>query len=969
LASLSEENYNPEEYLLDTLDDLDIGFVKVGNDSIILNHNLTFNKIFGYNPEESLIDTKILDYWLSSEESNKFREILFKNGIVKKYITPAKKFDGKKIFLQLNFKLNKNSNGEVISSEGTFFDISERIKNEQKLKESEEKWRAITKYTPDHIWVIDTNYKLSFVNYTIPELSVDEVIGNHYSNFVQKEYLEQHEEILKEIMKTGKTIRWETGYLDNYGKQLYFDVHSGPIFKEGKVIGIVTRSTDITERKKVEQKLKESEEKYRTLFESSKDGILFTNIEGKIMDCNQTYLDMLGYTLAEIKEFSYQQLTPEKWHEMETDIFNNQFLPRGYSGEFEKEYIRKDKKIVPISINVWLIKDDQGNNKGMWGIVRDISERKQADETLKASELMLRKSQEIGKIGSFEMTLATNDIVWSDQLYKLFGLKKEGRIIDYEKVLALIHPDDRERAIKASSDAAKERKPYTIEHRVVHPDGRILDLLITGDVIRNEKNEIVKIGGTVQDITERKKKEDELRLHSEIMNNISEGVYLIRLENLIIVYANPRFEEMFGYEPNEMIGKYVVIVNAPTDKTPEEIKDEIMGILKETGEWHGEVQNIKKDGTPFWCYANVSLFDHPEFGRVIVSVHTDITERKKKEMEIINLAQFPSENPYPVLRVNINRVMYINKAGQKLLNVVDSDQIPENFQESVKKTFESNQISESEATFDRRIYSFTIRPVKDQDYVNIYGMDITERKHVEENLKEVNKLKSEFLRRASHELKTPLISIKGFSDLILSLYSEQLDTGIVSKLEEINNGCERLQNLINNLLKTSRLESAELKPKLQKEDLSFLIKFCVHELESLAETRKQSIKLDIDNELYANIEKEEIHDVLSNLLTNAIKYTPPNGKIEIKTELKKDLVVVSVKDNGIGFTKDQKTKIFQQFGKIERYGQGLDLGIDGTGLGLYISKRIVKSHGGKIWMESEGKSRGSTFYFTLQTVK
>ncbi|KKK41094.1 MAG: Signal transduction histidine kinase [Candidatus Lokiarchaeum sp. GC14_75] len=969
MASLSEENYNPEEYLLDTLDDLDIGFVKVGNDSIILNHNLTFNKIFGYNPEESLIDTKILDYWLSSEESNKFREILFKNGIVKKYITPAKKFDGKKIFLQLNFKLNKNSNGEVISSEGTFFDISERIKNEQKLKESEEKWRAITKYTPDHIWVIDTNYKLSFVNYTIPELSVDEVIGNHYSNFVQKEYLEQHEEILKEIMKTGKTIRWETGYLDNYGKQLYFDVHSGPIFKEGKVIGIVTRSTDITERKKVEQKLKESEEKYRTLFESSKDGILFTNIEGKIMDCNQTYLDMLGYTLAEIKEFSYQQLTPEKWHEMETDIFNNQFLPRGYSGEFEKEYIRKDKKIVPISINVWLIKDDQGNNKGMWGIVRDISERKQADETLKASELMLRKSQEIGKIGNFEMTLATNDIVWSDQLYKLFGLKKEGRIIDYEKVLALIHPDDRERAIKASSDAAKERKPYTIEHRVVHPDGRILDLLITGDVIRNEKNEIVKIGGTVQDITERKKKEDELRLHSEIMNNISEGVYLIRLENLIIVYANPRFEEMFGYEPNEMIGKYVVIVNAPTDKTPEEIKDEIMGILKETGEWHGEVQNIKKDGTPFWCYANVSLFDHPEFGRVIVSVHTDITERKKKEMEIINLAQFPSENPYPVLRVNINRVMYINKAGQKLLNVVDSDQIPENFQESVKKTFESNQISESEATFDRRIYSFTIRPVKDQDYVNIYGMDITERKHVEENLKEVNKLKSEFLRRASHELKTPLISIKGFSDLILSLYSEQLDTGIVSKLEEINNGCERLQNLINNLLKTSRLESAELKPKLQKEDLSFLIKFCVHELESLAETRKQSIKLDIDNELYANIEKEEIHDVLSNLLTNAIKYTPPNGKIEIKTELKKDLVVVSVKDNGIGFTKDQKTKIFQQFGKIERYGQGLDLGIDGTGLGLYISKRIVKSHGGKIWMESEGKSRGSTFYFTLQTVK
>ncbi len=230
-------------------------------------------------------------------------------------------------------------------------------------------------------------------------------------------------------------------------------------------------------------------------------------------------------------------------------------------------------------------------------------------------------------------------------------------------------------------------------------------------------------------------------------------------------------------------------------------------------------------------------------------------------------------------------------------------------------------------------------------------------------------MKTEFLRRASHELKTPLISIKGFSDLILSLYADQLDPVITSKIREINDGCERLQNIINNLLKTSRLESPDLLPNKQKEELSFLIKFCVHELESLAEGRNQSIKLNIHNDLYANIEKEEIHDVLSNLLTNAIKYTPPMGKIEIKTDLKEDSVVVSISDNGIGFTEEEKTKIFQQFGKIERYGQGLDLGIDGTGLGLYISKRIVESHSGKIWMESDGKNKGSTFYFTLPTAK
>ncbi len=260
---------------------------------------------------------------------------------------------------------------------------------------------------------------------------------------------------------------------------------------------------------------------------------------------------------------------------------------------------------------------------------------------------------------------------------------------------------------------------------------------------------------------------------------------------------------------------------------------------------------------------------------------------------------------------------------------------------------------------------------EDMKFKHLIGIsrDITNRKNLEQKLKEVNKLKSEFLRRASHELKTPLISIKGFSDLILYLHKDQLNIEIISKLREITEGCERLQNIINSLIKASKLESPELLPNKKKEDLSFLIKFCVHELESLAKGRNQLIKLEIHDNLYVNIEKEEIHDVLSNLLSNAIKYTPPNGKIEIKTELKEDFVVVSVIDNGIGFTEDQKKKIFQQFGKIDRDGQGLDLGIDGTGLGLYISKRIVELHGGKIWLESEGKNKGSSFYFILPTAK
>ncbi len=141
------------------------------------------------------------------------------------------------------------------------------------------------------------------------------------------------------------------------------------------------------------------------------------------------------------------------------------------------------------------------------------------------------------------------------------------------------------------------------------------------------------------DITDRKQEEAELRFNSEIMAHIAEAVYLVRFEDGIIVYANSQFELMFGYGPGEMLGKNVTIVNAPTEKNPEEIAREIMTELAETGFWKGEVNNIKKDGTAFWCFASVTVFNHSQFGKVLISVHLDITEQKKAESMVLNLNQ------------------------------------------------------------------------------------------------------------------------------------------------------------------------------------------------------------------------------------------------------------------------------------------------------------------------------------------
>jgi len=121
--------------------------------------------------------------------------------------------------------------------------------------------------------------------------------------------------------------------------------------------------------------------------------------------------------------------------------------------------------------------------------------------------------------------------------------------------------------------------------------------------------------------------------------------------------------------------------------------------------------------------------------------------------------------------------------------------------------------------------------------------------------------------------------------------------------------------------------------------------------------------------MITNFEKEKIYEVLMNLVSNAIKYTPTNGKITISSEVQNGNYVISVQDTGIGLTDEEKAKIFKKFGKIERYGKGLDVVSEGSGLGLYISKKIIELHKGNIWVESEGRKKGSTFYFSLPIIK
>jgi PAS domain S-box-containing protein len=160
-------------------------------------------------------------------------------------------------------------------------------------------------------------------------------------------------------------------------------------------------------------------------------------------------------------------------------------------------------------------------------------------------------------------------------------------------------------------------------------DGTEFPVDIMLSPVNTQEGRLVR--AVVRDVTQQQRAEKELRFQGEIIRNMAEGVNVVRADDGTIIYTNPNFEEMFGYGPGELIGKPVSILNAPGEKSPEQVVEGIIGVLEREGVWKGELRTIKKGGTPFWCYANISAFEHHEYQHVWISTQTDITERKAAE--------------------------------------------------------------------------------------------------------------------------------------------------------------------------------------------------------------------------------------------------------------------------------------------------------------------------------------------------
>jgi len=241
----------------------------------------------------------------------------------------------------------------------------------------------------------------------------------------------------------------------------------------------------------------------------------------------------------------------------------------------------------------------------------------------------------------------------------------------------------------------------------------------------------------------------------------------------------------------------------------------------------------------------------------------------------------------------------------------------------------------------------------------------TQLEKANQELKKIDEMKSEFVSVASHELRTPLAAIKNAVQLILQGRTGEINENQKNFLSMADRNISRLTNILNDLLNLSRIESGKIDLKIEELDPRSTMEFIVSSLKPQADGKSIQLRTEIQKELPSVYgDREKIEQILTNLVGNAIKFTPEGGEITVSTRAsprRKNELAISVSDSGIGISEDQFEKIFEKFHQVEG---SLHRSVTGTGLGLAITKGLVEAHHGEIWVESQ-IGKGSTFTFTL----
>ena len=516
-------------------------------------------------------------------------------------------------------------------------DITERQKADEKLRKSEEKYRTLVQNLPQRIFIKDYNLVYTSCNESFANdigINSDEIAGKTDYDFFSDKLADKYRADDKRVMETGITENIEERYIRDE-KEIWVSTSKTPLKDEqGNVIGILGIFWDITERKVAEQELKESKvdlnntlSELEAIIDALPGMVAVVDLEFNTLIANTAVINKFGHSNKE-------EVLGKKCYKVRKGL--DDICPQcGIARTFETgELVTRistpeEEKLMGISTKAYAIplKDEEGNIWGGVEVIMDVTDLKQKEEALQKNEYYLSKAQEIGLIGTWELDLVNNVLIWTDETYRIFGVPL-GTPINYEIFLNCIHPDDRDYVNEKWAKGMKNND-YDIEHRLI-VDGQVRWVREKAEISYGSNGELVKAIGFSQDITERKKAELELRL---TLNATTDGIWSWNFITDELKFS-PRYYQMLGYEPDEF---------PPNFETWKSLihPDDLEGAISRAEEYlknkpdiyENEFRLRRKDGNYRCIRATARVIERNEIGEAIrmIGNHEDITERKKME--------------------------------------------------------------------------------------------------------------------------------------------------------------------------------------------------------------------------------------------------------------------------------------------------------------------------------------------------
>jgi hypothetical protein len=734
-----------------------------------------------------------------------------------------------------------------------------------------------------------------------------------------------------------------------------------------KTVGFAAVMIDITKRKQMEERLKESEEHYRELADSITDMFFAMDRDLRYTHWNRasetgtgiSAENAVGKTLREVFPPSEERRKAEEIYlkamrEQQPQSFVNRFTLRNREYFFEISAFPTRFGVVVIA--------------------KDITERMRMEEEIRSlAAYPLQNPNPVLRLSREGIILHANPA--SKALLQSWGCKVGGEAPKYW------------RDIVAEVFASKSPKNGDVE----------LDEKVILFAIAPVKDaSYVNLYG--RDITERKRMGEERKRYFErleetvkirtlelsrsearhrlLLDNMADAVFTIDLEGNV-TFVNPSTEKLTGYPAARLLKMNMKEIIAPEYYRIilERLQARIRG---ETYLPPLEFEVIRADGEKLPIEMHTSpVYDEKGTLIGVQGIACDITDRRRTETELraseekfrhicetsldaIYKTSLDGKilemSPPGVSMFGFENLDELRKANIKGLYVNPDDRIRfiELADKGPVRGFETRFRRKDGKIIDAVINSYALRD-GDGRIVGFQGaiINTTERRRME-------RMRGQFISAVTHELRTPLVSIKGYVDLILE-GSGSITEDVQSNLHVVRRNTDRLLGLVNDLLDLSRMQAGRFELKLQPIDFKTVIQSCMAEAKPLVEEKKLNVQIEVpENPLRIQGDQVRLCQVLMNLLSNATKFSSEGGDVTLRVEEENKSIKVQVSDRGIGIRKEDLERVFEPFSAIEKPTY-----VKGTGLGLSVCKGLVEAHGGKIWVESAGEGEGAKFTFTL----